>query len=203
VKVLNQKGWRGDVFIVNYAVLVLNASYEVINVCNLRRAITLIFKGVAIVEEQTEMFLHSPSVSIQIPAVIRLLRYVKIPYHRVKFSRKNVLIRDNHTCQYCYERFKPAELTLDHVIPISRGGWDGWDNVVVACRSCNNRKGDQTPEEVGMRLLRKPRLPNVVTYLQIIRRLGEGKKEWRRYLFFDHEDVGREGRRGEKYRVSS
>lgn len=187
----------------NYAVLVLNASYEVINVCNLKRAINLIFKGVAIVEEQTEMFLHSPTVSIQIPAVIRLLRYVKIPYHRVKFSRRNILIRDNHTCQYCLEKFKPAELTLDHVIPLSRGGWDGWDNVVVACRTCNNKKGDLTPEQAGMRLSRKPRLPSVVTYLQIIRRLGEGKKEWRRYLFFDYEEVGKIENRQEGYLVSS
>ncbi|HWP50038.1 MAG TPA: HNH endonuclease [Candidatus Limnocylindrales bacterium] len=187
----------------NYAVLVLNASYEVIHVCNLKRAITLIFKGVAIVEEETDMVLRSPTISIPVPAVIRLLRYVKIPYHRVKFSRKNVLIRDNYICQYCYQKFKIMDLTLDHVIPLSRGGWDGWDNVVTACRSCNNRKGDDTPEEAGMKLLRKPRLPSVVTYLQIIRRLGEEKKEWRRYLFFDQEEENSLERQQEKYLISS
>ncbi|MCI0529789.1 MAG: HNH endonuclease, partial [Nitrospira sp.] len=73
------------------------------------------------------------------------------------------------------------------------------DNVVVACRSCNNKKGDLTPEQAGMKLLRKPRLPSVVTYLQIIRRLGEGKKEWRRYLFFDHEEASRREIRSERY----
>jgi CRISPR/Cas system Type II protein with McrA/HNH and RuvC-like nuclease domain len=95
------------------------------------------------------------------------------------------------------------DLTLDHVIPLSRGGWDGWDNVVTACRSCNNRKGDDTPEEAGMKLLRKPRLPSVVTYLQIIRRLGEEKKEWRRYLFFDQEEENPMERQQEKYLISS
>jgi 5-methylcytosine-specific restriction endonuclease McrA len=187
---------------VNYAVLVLNASYEVINVCNLKRAISLIFKGIAIVEEESELVLRSPTMSMQIPAVIRLLRYVKIPYHRVKFSRKNVLIRDNYTCQYCCEKFKVGDLTLDHVVPLSRGGWDGWDNVVVACRSCNNKKGDRIPEEAGMRLIGRPRLPNVVTYLQIIRRIGEEKKEWRRYLFFDAEEGSRPGSRREKRMIT-
>src|SRR5215207_5274540 len=103
-------------------VLVLNASFEPINVCSMRRAIVLILKGAARVEEGSDRVLHSPSTAVPAPSVIRLVEYVHIPFERKSLSRKNVLLRDHNTCQYCGRVFAPQDLTLDHIIPRSRGG---------------------------------------------------------------------------------
>src|SRR5215217_4492560 len=125
----------------NAPVLVLNSSYEPINVCSMRRAVILILKGVARVEEPSAHVLHSPSAQMQAPSVIRLLEYIHIPYERKSLSRKNILLRDHNTCQYCVRVSSPHDLTLDHVVPRSRGGSSGWENLVACCRPCNNRKG--------------------------------------------------------------
>jgi 5-methylcytosine-specific restriction endonuclease McrA len=167
------------------SVLVLNISYEVINVCSARRAIVLILKGVATAEESTDKIFRSTSLTLRVPAVIRLMRYVKISYKLVTFSRKNIFLRDNYTCYYCMKQFKPRELTLDHVIPRSKGGWNNWDNVVTACILCNKKKGNKTPEEADLILMRRPKAPALPTYLQIIKNIGLAKKEWRKYLFLE------------------
>ena len=104
------------------SVLVLNASYEAINVCNLRRAMKMVFKGTAQTEEVSDVEIHSPSAAIKVPHVIRLVNYVHVPRSVVKFSRRNVLVRDQYTCQYCHSEFPTAQLTIDHVVPLSRGG---------------------------------------------------------------------------------
>ena len=104
------------------SVLVLNASYEAINVCNLRRAMKMVFKGTAQTEEASDIEINSPSAAIKAPHVIRLVRYVHVPRSVVKFSRRNVLVRDQYMCQYCYKELPTVQLTLDHVVPISRGG---------------------------------------------------------------------------------
>src|SRR5947208_9037539 len=102
------------------AVLVLNASYEPINVCAARRALVLVLKGVAMTEEENGHFLHSPRVAMRLPSVIRLLEYRRIPHQSRALSRKNILLRDRNTCQYCATVLPSSELTLDHVLPRSR-----------------------------------------------------------------------------------
>lgn len=170
----------------NTSVLVLNASYEAINICNLKRAIVLIFKGVACAEEETEHEIISNSIVIKAPSVIRLLKYVSIPHKVVRFSRKNVLLRDRYTCQYCGEEFQPGFLTLDHVLPVSQGGKTQWDNVVAACKTCNIKKGNRKPWEVGMTLLKKPKAPPVVYYLHLLRNIHGDHNSWQKYLFMDY-----------------
>src|ERR1044072_6752400 len=131
----------------NGRVLVLNTSFEPINVCTERRAVVMIFKGVARVEEHNGHMLHSQKLSIHAPSVIRLTEYIHIPFERRSLSRKNILLRDHSTCQYCGTQYPPSELTLDHVLPRSRGGESAWDNLVACCKRCNHRKGNRTPEE--------------------------------------------------------
>src|ERR1051325_11960368 len=142
----------------NTRVLVLNASFEPINVCTVRRAVVLILKGVAHAEEcSAQHWLHSSRFSMPTPSVIRLTEYIHIPFDRRSLSRKNILLRDHSTCQYCGKQYPPSELTLDHVQPRSRGGESAWDNLVACCKRCNHKKGNRTPEESGMHLLRRPR----------------------------------------------
>jgi 5-methylcytosine-specific restriction endonuclease McrA len=164
-------------------VLVLNATYEPINVTAVRRAVTLLLKGVATTEEEDGSFIHSAQVAIRIPSVIRLLEFRRIPYQTRALSRKNVLLRDRYTCQFCGRVLPAHELTLDHVIPRSRGGYTDWDNLVACCHRCNNLKGDRLPEEAGLRLLRPPRAFTLHTSRQIMRMLGRSDERWRKYLF--------------------
>lgn len=104
--------------------------------------------------------ISSPSRSFQLPAVMRLKQYIR-PYLSlsVRLSRQNIFLRDNHICQYCYTKFSEKKLTIDHVIPLSKGGRHEWTNVVTACSSCNNKKGDKSLEKSGMRLLAQPEKP--------------------------------------------
>jgi 5-methylcytosine-specific restriction endonuclease McrA len=168
----------------NSRVLVLNASFEPINVCTARRAVVLILKGVANAEESSADWLHSARFSMPMPSVIRLIEYIHIPFERKSLSRKNILLRDHNTCQYCGRVFAPQDLTLDHITPRSRGGASAWENLVTCCRSCNNRKGDRSPEGAGMRLLRRPQAYNLHVNRQIIRYLGRADEAWRKYLFY-------------------
>ena len=168
----------------NERVLVLNASFEPINVCTLRRAVVLIIKGAARMEEASDRTLHSPSTEIRAPSVIRLVEYVHVPFERTSLSRKNVLLRDHNTCQYCGRTAASQDLTLDHVLPRSRGGSSGWENLVACCRPCNNRKGDRTPDEARMRLLKRPQAFSMHVNRQIMRYLGRTDEAWRKYLFY-------------------
>ena len=106
----------------------------------LRRAMKMVFKGTAQTEEVSDLEINSPSAVVKVPHVIRLVRYVHVPRSVIKFSRRNVLVRDQYTCQYCHKEFPTVQLTLDHVLPISRGGETTWENVVTACKKCNNKK---------------------------------------------------------------
>jgi 5-methylcytosine-specific restriction endonuclease McrA len=165
-------------------VLVLNASYEPINICAARRAIVLVLKGVAMTEEENGHFLHSARMAIRLPSVIRLLEYRRIPHQTRALSRKNVLLRDRNTCQYCGEVFPSGELTLDHVVPRSRGGLSTWENLVACCHSCNRTKGNQFVIEAGLELLREPRAFNLHTSRHIMRMIGRSDAKWRKYLFY-------------------
>ena len=146
--------------------LVLNATYEPINVCTVRRAVVLLLKEKAEVVEQTERQLHSATTTLTRPAVIRLVTYVKVPRdtHRRKITRRAVFARDDWTCQYCGSR---TQLTVDHVVPRSKGGGSTWDNIVAACAPCNRRKGDALPRQAGMILARSPRTPNPDIFIQV------------------------------------
>ncbi len=166
-------------------VLVLNASYEPINVCSERRAVVMIFKGVARVEEHNGHVLHSAKFEMPAPSVIRLTDYIHIPFKNRSLSRKNILLRDHSQCQYCGKHLPPSELTLDHVFPRSRGGESTWDNLVACCKRCNHKKGSHTPEEAGMHLVRRPRGFSLHINRQIIRYLGRADEAWRKYLFYE------------------
>ena len=139
-------------------ILVLNYSYEPLQFCSAKRGIVMVLVGRAERIESDGFVIRSPSVSFQLPAVIRVLKMVKRNRRKgVNFSKKNILRRDNHTCQYC--GISNPLLTVDHVLPKSRGGKTNWTNVVVACKPCNLKKGNQTPSERGMRLRQKPSKP--------------------------------------------
>ena len=165
-------------------VLVLNASYEPIHVCVARRALILLLKGVASAEELSNDEVHSPSTVVSVPSVIRLLEYRRIPRQTRSLSRKNILLRDRYTCQYCGDVFSAGELTLDHVMPRSRGGKSSWENLVTSCRRCNNHKGDRLPDEVNMELMQRPRPFNLHTSRSLMRLLGNHQETWRKYLFY-------------------
>lgn len=165
-------------------VLVLNATYEPINITAVRRALVLVMKGVARTEEENHSVVHSGKQTWYVPSVIRLLEYRRIPFQTRALSRKNILLRDRNACQFCGRVFPSSELTLDHVIPRSRGGHSTWDNLVACCHACNNRKGDRLPEEAGLRLIRPPRPFTLHTSRQLMRMLGRSEEKWRKYLFF-------------------
>jgi 5-methylcytosine-specific restriction endonuclease McrA len=165
-------------------VLVLNATFEPINVTAVRRALVLMLKGVAQAEETNHTQVHSTSKAIQVPSVIRLLTYRHIPQQSRALSRKNILLRDRNTCQFCAAAFPASELTLDHVVPRSRGGRSSWENLVACCYACNNRKGDRTPEEAGLKLQRRPRPFTLHTSRQLMRLIGHRDEKWRKYLFY-------------------
>ena len=165
-------------------VLVLNASYEPINVCAARRAIVLVLKGVAIAEEENGHFLHASRLCMRVPSVIRLLEYRRIPHQSRALSRKNILLRDRSTCQYCGDVLPSSELTLDHVMPRSRGGQSTWENLVACCHACNARKGNSLVHEAGMKLLREPRAYNLHTGRHLMRLMGHSDEKWRKYLFY-------------------
>lgn len=173
------------------SVLVLNATYEPLSVVSTRRAIVLLLKEKAEMLEAAERELHASNVSMPIPLVIRLVYYVRVP-HRVfvPFSRKTIMMRDKYTCQYCGAQPTKAELTLDHIVPKVRGGLNTWENVVCACKACNNRKGSHTLDEVNMTLLSQPTRPQ---YLAIVVLASQGVHEtWGKYIPELAEKMGQE-----------
>lgn len=148
-------------------VLVLNATYEPINVCTVRRATVLLLKARAELVERSDELLHSERMVLDRPVVIRLVTYVRIPrdIHRRKITRKAVLARDSWTCQYCGTQ--RSGLTVDHVIPRSRGGQSSWENIVAACGPCNRRKGNRLPVEIQMHPSCTPKAPGPHVFIRI------------------------------------
>ena len=159
-------------------VLVLNASYEPLNITSWRRAVVLLLKGKA---ERLEYNVRQVYHEFPIPTVIRLLYYVRVPYKEIPLTRRNVLERDRQTCQYCH--YKGEQLTLDHVIPRSRGGGDSWENLVAACVRCNVKKGNRTPKEANMLLKSQPRRPYSSLHFEIAKcTRGNVNQEWKKYV---------------------
>jgi 5-methylcytosine-specific restriction endonuclease McrA len=148
-------------------VLVLNASYEPLNVCTTRRALVLLLKEKAEILEAGEGVLRSERLSIDRPLVIRLISFVRVPrdIHRRRITRRAVLARDGWTCQYCGSS-RPG-LTVDHVVPRSRGGESVWENIVASCAPCNRKKGNRLPRELGMHPRSRPRPPGPTVFIRI------------------------------------
>lgn len=169
------------------SVLALNRNFAAIHVFSVQRAFCLLCKGAAEVidfdgghymsynfdgwcensqlkqsleaSDDTEDWIRAVNFEIQVPRIIRLLSYDRIPRNTVKFNRRNIFLRDENCCQYCQKRFPRQQLSLDHIHPRSRGGGDSWENIVCACLKCNVRKGGRTPQEAGMALMKPPVKP--------------------------------------------
>ncbi|MBL9128224.1 MAG: HNH endonuclease [Verrucomicrobiales bacterium] len=184
-------------------VLVLNRLWQAVNVCSVRRALTLLFQGQAQVvlnhgdgTFQTYSFrewrdlsesrphpesIHSISFKIRVPRVILLMVFDQLPAKEVKFTRHNIFERDKNTCQYCGRVFERKDLNLDHVVPRDRGGPTTWENIVCSCIPCNTRKGNRTPQEAGLRLVRKPRRPKWRPFLHV--QLGlPAHDQWKHFI---------------------
>jgi len=190
------------------SVLVLNKLFLAVHIISVRRAFCLLCKDLAEVvsledgqfatydfatwrevseyrsrhfRQEDDDWVRTVNSEIQVPRVIRLLGYEKLPKQTVKFNRRNIFARDNNQCQYCGRKFATAELSLDHVIPRSQGGQSTWDNIVCACVACNVRKGGRTPKQAHMSLIRKPEKPKRSPLLNL--KLTHRKyQSWRTFL---------------------
>jgi len=163
----------------NHPVLVLNQNYEPLNICHARRAVTLLYQGKAEMLEDGMGMIHTINLSMPLPSVIRLYDHIKRPRPRQRLSRLEIFNRDHFTCQYCGK--KGVTLTLDHIIPRHQGGQHTWENLISACDTCNRRKAGMTPEQSGMKLLKKPGLPEFRPYGFIPLR-GQRLPMWQKYL---------------------
>ncbi len=164
--------------------LILNASFEPLHIVSWQRAVQLLFQGKVEVVEEYEHTIRTVRVSIRMPAVLRLLKYVptKQKQNVIRFSRPNVFLRDHNICQYCGQKFSKTHLTLDHVIPAVQGGPKTWQNIVTACKPCNQRKGGRTPQQAGMHLIRKPRYPTWLPATNLNIGITVTPRSWRIYL---------------------
>ncbi len=163
--------------------LLLDSSYYPLQMIDWRKALTLFFTQRAeVVEHHSDIEINSPSTSIKLPKVMRLFTKMGT-IKAVKFNRQNIFYRDDFTCQYCAKRFKSIELTLDHVIPRSKGGPTSWDNIVSACEKCNNKKADKMPNECRMHPLKAPVEPQWISMLMLKLTYGE-KDIWKDWFHF-------------------
>jgi 5-methylcytosine-specific restriction endonuclease McrA len=184
-------------------VLVLNRFFQAVQVTSVKRAFSLFYKGyVKAVDEDFLTYnfndwrdlppngdsIRTPSFELRIPRVIQLVYYERPPRFRVRFSRKNIFMRDEYRCQYCGQHFDPKELTLDHIIPTSRGGKNSWENVVCCCVECNKRKGNRTPEERGMRLFRKAKRPLWIPFSRFAKKY-DSYPIWRTFVDYAYWNV--------------
>jgi len=161
-------------------VLVLNSSYEPLSICDAQKAIIMLFCGKAVaVANHPEHSVCTVSESFPMPSIVRLTVFIRVPYRKIMLNRKNVFRRDNFQCQYCGSAER--QLTIDHMIPRSQGGEDSWENLVTACGPCNSRKGNRTPQEAGMHLLKKPIRPS---HIMLMRKfIATVSDDWKPYLY--------------------
>lgn len=190
----------------NQQVLVLNRLWQAVNVCSVRRALSLLFEGHAQVvfgddsgDFRTFSFaqwrdfsdrnplddhretVRTISLRLRVPRVILLMVFDRLPKKEVKFTRHNIFERDRNTCQYCNRTLERRDLNLDHVVPRDRGGPTTWENIVCSCIPCNTRKANRTPAEAGMRLIRKPKRPKWRPFVQVSFGLPV-PESWRHFL---------------------
>lgn len=173
--------------------LVLNADYRPHSLVSWKDAIGYLVRGAArVVAEYDNWDVSSPSVTIRVPSVIVLTKYV-VFRQKVKFSRANIYARDNYQCQYCGakagagHKLNISDLTFDHVIPRSKGGGTTWENIVTACQGCNSKKANRTPREANMGLLQEPVRPKVVNNLEFTLSKRSIPDAWRDYLYWNQE----------------
>ena len=165
--------------LLNRRVLLLNQSYEPLMVIAAKRAIILLLTEKVECIENYQEYIHSVYLSLQLPSVIKLKQYAKIHRMEIILSRKNILKRDNYTCQYCGTSSVP--MTIDHIISKNKGGVDSWDNLVAACVPCNAAKGNKSLNNLEMKLGKKPRKPTTILHLQ--KYVKNIQHSWRPYLF--------------------
>ena len=163
------------------AVLVLNANYAPMMVCTAKRAICMGYLDKVDILSSYNDKVHSPTKAFDLPSVIKIKDYVRYDNLSVDLNRKNVIARDEYVCQYC--GVSKIQLTIDHVIPKGKGGVDTWENLVAACKPCNQKKGDKMPDEAGMLPKRDPKRPNRLHYFQKF--VKEQQQDWRPYLFME------------------
>lgn len=160
-------------------VLVLNQDYQPISICSVQRSVKLVFLEKAeLLHDDPDKVIRTVDDEFSYPSVIRLRRYIRLPYAKIVLSRRNVMKRDRYTCQYCGTK---SDLTLDHVMPRSRGGEDSWENLVTACNHCNVKKGNRTPDEARMPLKVEPYRPVHITFFQNL--MGGVQEHWKPYLY--------------------
>jgi 5-methylcytosine-specific restriction endonuclease McrA len=167
--------------------LLLNSTFEPLRVVTWKKAIIMVMLDKVEVIEEYERAIRGIGVSVPLPAVIRLNRFIRRKTPIVKFSRQNLYVRDRGVCQYCGAPFEHKELTYDHVVPRSKGGQTEWTNVVTCCTPCNLRKGGRTPEEAGMVLIRKPKAPIWIPLLTKSLGIDETPSSWKDYLYLNQE----------------
>lgn len=166
--------------------LLLNATFEPIDVVHWQRAMVLWAQGKVEIVETHDREVRSVTFSFKLPAVVRLLRYVRSKRKPiVQFTRANIYTRDQYTCQYCNTVYPTDELTFDHVVPVSRGGRRSWENIVTCCITCNRKKGSRTPEEAGMSLLRQPKRPSYTPIFRVTVGIRRTPESWRDYLYWN------------------
>lgn len=179
------------------ATLVLNRSWRPVHVTTVKRALCMVFREAAriVCPESLQTYdfpgwvevpianhaeaIRSPRVHIAAPEIILLTNYNRVPCHEAPFTRRNLFLRDDYTCQYCGKRASNDRLSVDHVQPRSRGGSTSWDNCVLACVRCNARKANRTPKEAGLKLLRQPTRPRWTPYLSL--RPSQRMESWARF----------------------
>lgn len=186
---------------ISQGVLVLNRNWVAVHVCNVRRAISLVCQDMARVvasdyrihdfdswrelslhvQAHGDQYIHTPNFRILVPEVILLTGFNRMPPRTVKFNRRNIYMRDHYTCQYCGIRPAKEELTIDHVVPRSRGGRSTWENVVLACQCCNSQKGSLLPGEAGMHLLKPAKRPHWMSTLRNTLR-GPERPIWQKFV---------------------
>jgi len=159
-------------------VLLLNNSYQPLCIISAKKAVIMFFsKKIDLIEKST-IIIHSEKISFILPTIVKLNNYVKIKNRNISLTRKNIFKRDNHQCQYCGKNNIP--LTLDHVLPKQKGGSDSWDNLVTACTKCNTNKGGKFLNETQMHLIKIPKRPNYLIYLQCY---VNDNESWKPYLY--------------------
>ena len=163
----------------NRKVLLLNSSYEPLNIVNAKKAIIMMLLDKVDYVEKTNIFINSVNSKFLLPSIVKLKSYIYIKKRKLSLTRKNIFIRDNYICQYCNKT--NGQLTIDHVIPKYKGGRDSWENLVSACSSCNLKKGDRFVEDLNMKLLKKPIKPTYIIHLQ--KYANKGHLTWKPYLF--------------------
>lgn len=165
--------------ILNEPVLILNVNFEPLHVCNTKRALSLVMAGKAEIVLNGRGMIHSASDAFELPSIIKLQYMVKRPRPRISLSKREILRRDDYTCQYCGR--KSHHLTIDHVVPRHMGGRHTWTNLVAACSPCNRRKGGRTPEQANMHLQRQPKEPSASALYRFGRHLDD-REEWEPFI---------------------